>query len=69
MLVPMPNNDEQPPTAWMDPAEAAALLEVHVDTIRRWADSGLLKARRTLSGHRKILRADVERAVEEMREG
>lgn len=34
--------------------EAAALLGVSVDTVRRWADGGRLRTRRTRGGHRVI---------------
>lgn len=39
--------------------EAAQLLGVHSDTVRRWTDSGRLRASRTLGGHRRYLKADV----------
>jgi molybdopterin-binding protein len=34
--------------------QAAALLGVSVDTVRRWADAGRLPARRTTGGHRVV---------------
>ena len=34
--------------------QAAALLGVSVDTVRRWADSGRLPSRRTEGGHRMV---------------
>jgi molybdopterin-binding protein len=36
------------------PGQAAALLGVSVDTVRRWADSGRLRTRRTNGGQRLI---------------
>lgn len=39
--------------------QAAQLLGVHSDTVRRWTDTGRIKAIRTLGGHRRYLRADV----------
>lgn len=36
------------------PGQAAALLGVSVDTVRRWADSGKLQTRRTDGGQRLI---------------
>jgi molybdopterin-binding protein len=36
------------------PGQAAALLGVSVDTVRRWADSGKLRTRRTDGGQRLI---------------
>lgn len=39
--------------------EAASLLGVSVDTLRRWADSGKLNTRRTQGGHRVVDGADL----------
>lgn len=44
----------------MTPAEVAALFRVDPKTVTRWADSGKLNALRTLGGHRRYLRAEVE---------
>ena len=41
--------------------EAAALLGVSVDTVRRWADDGRLVTRRTEGGHRLVDAADLAR--------
>lgn len=41
-------------------AEAAALLGVHVNTLRRWADAGLVPVTRLPSGYRRWTRAQVE---------
>lgn len=40
--------------------QAADLLGVHVDTVRRWADTGKLASWRTPGGWRRFDRADVE---------
>lgn len=41
--------------------EAAALLGVSVDTVRRWADDGRLVTTRTEGGHRLVDAADLAR--------
>ena len=41
-------------------SEAAALLGVHPDTLRRWADAGQVPCTRTPGGERRFTRADVE---------
>lgn len=51
----VPDTDE-----WITPAEAAAMLGVSVETIRRHCDTGKLTAHRTLGEHRRILRSTVE---------
>jgi molybdopterin-binding protein len=43
--------------------EAAQLLGVSVDTVRRWADAGRLATRRTAGGHRVINAADLARVA------
>ena len=40
-------------------SEAADLLGVSVDTVRRWADSGKLPAERDANGHRIVAGADL----------
>lgn len=43
--------------------EAAALCDVHPDTIRRWESRGRISAMRTPTGHRRYLRADVQSLI------
>lgn len=45
---------------------AAGLLEVSVDTVRRWADSGRLRTRRTEGGQRLVDGADLARLATEL---
>ena len=45
--------------------EAAALLGVSVDTLRRWADTGRVPTARTEGGHRVVEGADLARLAEE----
>ena len=49
------------PDSLLSVREAADLLGVHVDTVRRWTDSGRLPDTRTPGGHRRIPRAAVDR--------
>lgn len=45
----------------LTPQKAAALLGVTPDTIRKWANRGVLPSRRVRPGsHRRFLRSDVE---------
>jgi len=41
--------------------EAASLLDVGVSTLKRWADAGILASFRTVGGHRRFARHEVER--------
>src|SRR5688572_4595969 len=43
------------------PGQVADLVGVSVDTVRRWADAGLLKTRRTSGGQRLVDGADLAR--------
>ena len=45
---------------------AAGLLEVSVDTVRRWADSGRLRTRRTEGGQRLVDGTDLARLAMEL---
>jgi molybdopterin-binding protein len=51
------------PTAYR-PSQAAELLGVSVDTVRRWADAGKLKTRRSSGGQRLIDGADLARFLQ-----
>ena len=48
--------------------QAAELLGVSVDTVRRWADGGKLTTRRTAGGHRVVEGADLARFAAEAAE-
>lgn len=47
----------------MLPAEVARLFRVDGKTVTRWANAGKLPSFRTLGGHRRFRRADVERVL------
>ena len=48
--------------------EAAELLGVSVDTLRRWTASGRLRVRRSAGGQRLVALADIRRLQEERRQ-
>ena len=48
------------------PRELAKVLGTSESTVKRWVDSGQVRARRTAGGHRRISVADALRAVREM---
>jgi excisionase family DNA binding protein len=45
---------------WLNLSDAAAMLGVHPSTLRNWSNQGLLPARRTLGGHRRYLRKELD---------
>lgn len=54
-----------PSAATYKPGQAADLLGVSVDTVRRWADAGRIKTVRSSGGQRMIDGADLARFLEE----
>jgi len=46
-------------------SEAAALLGVHPDTLRRWSDEGKVPVSRTPGGERRYSRADIDAVYSE----
>jgi excisionase family DNA binding protein len=48
------------------PSEVAEVLQVSPKTVTRWAKEGKLAARRTLGGHRRYARADIESLAERL---
>lgn len=46
----------------LTPAEVAAMFRVDPKTVTRWAKSGKLLSTRTLGGHRRFRREDIEAA-------
>ena len=46
---------------YITPKVAAVLMAVHPATVVRYANEGRLKSYATLGGHRRFLRADVEK--------
>ena len=50
------------------PMNIAPVLQVSPKTVTRWAKEGKLPSRRTLGGHRRYARADIESLVERLEE-
>jgi excisionase family DNA binding protein len=48
----------------LTPKEAAEILLVHPRTVSVWAKNGRLAAIKTIGGHRRFRRSDVEVAME-----
>lgn len=56
-------SDRDVPQDLITPREVAALFCVNPKTVTRWAVAGRLTAYRTLGGHRRFSRAEIERLV------
>lgn len=52
---------------WLSLGPASRQLGVDPDTLRRWADGGRIRAYATPGGHRRFLRADLDRVQESRR--
>lgn len=50
----------------LTPAEVGALFRVNPKTVTRWARSGKLSAVRTIGGHRRFRRSEVEALLGEL---
>lgn len=44
---------------WLSPGDVADEFGVSAKTVTRWANSGRLKSKRTLGGHRRFWSADI----------
>lgn len=58
---------DSPPDDQLRIGEAAALLGVSTDTLRRWTTAGRLSSARTAGGQRMVRREDVARLIAERR--
>lgn len=48
---------------YISPREAAELLHVTVQSIRRYCDSGKIPCVTTIGGHRRIKRSDLDKFI------
>jgi molybdopterin-binding protein len=64
----MPDKSAKPIDAAVRIGEAADLLGVSVDTLRRWTASGRLRVRRSGGGQRLVSIADIRRLQDERRQ-
>lgn len=48
------------PDELLQPSDAASLIGVHPDTLKRWEAKGRITSLRTPEGHRRFRRGDVE---------
>jgi excisionase family DNA binding protein len=55
-------------STYLLPSEVARALQVSPKTVTRWAKEGKLPSRRTLGGHRRYARADIESLAERLQE-
>jgi len=63
----MPAKPTKPTDSSVRVGEAAELLGVSVDTLRRWTASGRLRVRRSAGGQRLVALAEVRRLQEDRR--
>ena len=63
----MPRKRTEPIDGSVRVGEAAELLGVSVDTLRRWTGSGRLRVRRSAGGQRLVALADLRRLQEDRR--
>ena len=47
----------------LSPAEVAAIFRVNPKTVTRWARAGKLRCIKTLGGHRRFYRSEVEQRM------
>lgn len=60
MLYPAGMDTSHDTTYDLRPVDVARLLGVHPDTVRRWADAGVLPYWRSPTGQRRFRRADID---------
>jgi excisionase family DNA binding protein len=61
--------DRNSPDALLTPAEVAQMFRVNPKTVTRWARAGKITAIRTLGGHRRFRRSEIEKFLAEAEHG
>ena len=56
------------PEELLTPAEVAAMFRVNTKTVTRWARAGKISAIRTLGGHRRFRKIEIEALLKEVEE-
>jgi excisionase family DNA binding protein len=59
----MQGNERPMKDELLTPAEVARIFRVDPKTVSRWAIAGKISSVRTLGGHRRFYRSEVERAM------
>ena len=62
-------DDLDAPEQLLTPSEVAALFRVNPKTVNRWARAGKITAIRTLGGHRRFRRSEIEKFLAEAEHG
>ena len=65
-MEPTPGSEQ--PEELLTPAEVAAMFRVNPKTVTRWARAGKISAIRTLGGHRRFRKHEIEQLLKEVEE-
>lgn len=63
-----PTPDSAEPEKLLTPAEVAAMFRVNPKTVTRWARAGKISAIRTLGGHRRFRKSEIDARLKEVEE-
>ena len=58
---------ETPTNEWLSISDASQLLGVHIGTVREWTNAGTLPSYRTPGGHRRFLKSDLVKFLEQIK--
>lgn len=61
--------DESPDDELLTPREVAEIFRVSPKTVSRWETAGKISAVKTLGGHRRFKRSEIQRAAKEVNTG